>query len=161
MLHCHGNVIILCMHTCHQSSHALPRVPDHQEVNSNAPSCNMPPCGPHCLSLHSIPEKKRLYSLASILFSVHTTTCCSHKWDPYCTLRSPAVQWSRPEFIIVAPVRQVSMLGAGVRAPGARTRRVRAPRAWCGLYTLVNRNNDVTSLYTCLSRKNYRNCSRH
>ena len=62
---------------------------------------------------------------------------------------------------IVAPVRQFSILGAAVRAPGARTRRVRAPRAWCGVYTLVNRNNDVTSLYTCLSRKNYRNCSRH
>jgi len=53
-------------------------------------------------------------------------------------------------FDIVAPVRQFSILGAAVRAP----------RAWCGLYTLVNRNNDVTSLYTCLSRKNYRNCSR-
>ena len=53
-------------------------------------------------------------------------------------------------YSIVAPVRQFSILGAAVRAPGA----------WCGLYTLVNRNNDVTSLYTCLSRKNYRNCSR-
>ena len=52
---------------------------------------------------------------------------------------------------IVAPVRQFSILGAAVRAP----------RAWCGLYTLVNRNNNVTSLYTCLSRKNYRNCGRH
>ena len=49
-----------------------------------------------------------------------------------------------------------SCTGAAIfnsRCGGARTRRVRAPRAWCGLYTLVNRNNDVTSLYTCLSRK--------
>ena len=46
------------MHTCHQSSHALPRVPDHQKVSSNAPSYSMPPYGRHCPSLHSTPEKK-------------------------------------------------------------------------------------------------------
>lgn len=51
----------MCMHTCHQNSHVLPRVPDHQEVSSNAPGCSMPPCGRHCPSLHSTPEKKRKY----------------------------------------------------------------------------------------------------
>ncbi len=33
---------------------------------------------------------------------------------------------------IVSTVRQFWKLGAAVREPGARTRRVRAPRPWCG-----------------------------
>ena len=35
-------------------------------------------------------------------------------------------------YLIVAPVRQNLKLGAAVRAPGARTERVRAPSPWCG-----------------------------
>ena len=38
--------------------------------------------------------------------------------------------------IIVAPVRQILKLGAGVRVPGAGTRSVRAPWPWCGIVVI-------------------------
>jgi len=36
------------------------------------------------------------------------------------------------QLFIVSTVRQFWKLGTAVREPGARTRRVRAPRPWCG-----------------------------
>ncbi len=45
----------------------------------------------------------------------------------------PQIEWDiEVLYFIVSTVRQFWKLGAAVREPGARTRRVRAPRPWCG-----------------------------